>query len=130
MGSTLQIEVVETVRGSAGSAPRARLVPGARLWRSSLSWFKPTKLRVSVRERHGSKQIIIRAKNEKCDCGRSAQIGIFARSWSADATTRTGFASGLASARAHLKVSQKAANQIQRRRAQNRREIGRASCRD
>jgi len=26
-----------------------------------------------VRERHGSKQIIIRAKNEKCDCGRSAR---------------------------------------------------------
>jgi hypothetical protein len=26
-----------------------------------------------IAERYGSKQIIIRAKNEKCDCGRSAQ---------------------------------------------------------
>src|SRR5215510_4528857 len=48
MGSMLRIEEVGTVRGSAGSAPRARLIPGARLRRSGLSWFKPTKERASV----------------------------------------------------------------------------------
>src|SRR5262249_31855846 len=70
MGSMLPIEEVETVRGSAGSAPRALLIPGARLWRSGLSWFKPTRARVS-RDRYEGEQVIIRAKNEKCDCGHS-----------------------------------------------------------
>jgi len=64
----------------------------------------------TVRERHGSKQIIIRAKNEKCDCGRSAQIGNFARSLSGKWHNEDRFASGLASVPAQLEVSQNAGN--------------------
>src|SRR5215470_12090822 len=44
MGSTLPIEEVEIVRGSADFAPRARPVPGAPLWRSGLSWLTPAPL--------------------------------------------------------------------------------------